>query len=145
MNDLLSIGINRSILILDMSTLGALVREARERKRLSTTTLSHAVGISQSTLSRIENDRIVEAPEPQLLRRLSDVLELPQPLLLESLGYQVTSDEAPLSDPLSALISRAVNDWTPAQKKLLWQFIEAVDAVIDDSDPHDDDAEEHAS
>ena len=121
---------NRAILNCDMATLGALVREARERKRLSTTALSHAVGISQSTLSRIENDRIVEAPEPQLLRRLSDVLELPQPVLLESLWYQVTSDETPVSDPLSASIARAVQGWTPAQKRLLWQYIEAVDVAF---------------
>lgn len=126
---------NRAILNLDMSTFGSLVREARERKRLSTTALSHAVGISQSTLSRIENDRIVEAPEPRLLKRLSEVLDIPQSTLLESLGYRVTSEGAPAYDELSASISRVVADWTPEQKKLLWNLVQTVGAMMDANDP----------
>lgn len=62
------------MLISNMTKLGPLVREARDRKRLTTTSAAAMLGISQSTLSRIENDKFVEAPEPRVLKAFADLL-----------------------------------------------------------------------
>jgi transcriptional regulator with XRE-family HTH domain len=120
------------------NTLGELIRSARARNKWLGRELAAKLEIDPGTLSRLENDNYKDTPSPELIARISSVLSIPQTTLLESLGYQVTADETPVSDPLSASIARAVQGWTPAQKRLLWQYIEAVDTAFHEHSTDDE-------
>lgn len=104
MTDPLSIPIGFRIIDRDMETLGYLVRRERERRMLTSTQLAAKLGVSQSTLSRIENDKIVEAPEPRLMRKFKDELGIPQHVALSALGYEVGPVTAGVIDTDPALI-----------------------------------------
>jgi transcriptional regulator with XRE-family HTH domain len=56
-----------------MNTLGVTIREARERKHLSQTSLGKRVGASRATISRLEVTGITST---DLLERIADELEL---------------------------------------------------------------------
>jgi len=81
------------MLMIDMKTLGSLVREAREQKRWNTTTTAARLGIGQSTLSNIERDKFVEAPEPRVLRAIEEHLGISEQRQLVALGYLKESDK----------------------------------------------------
>jgi len=113
-----------------MKEFGDLIRSARERKNIRAYDLAYALGQNPSWISRLEAGAITHPPAPHVMSGLSDSLGIPETELFAAMGYQVTSDETPVSDPLSASIARAVQGWTPAQKRLLWQYIEAVDTAF---------------
>lgn len=104
MTELLSIPIGLRIIDRNMETLGFLVRRERERRKLTSTQLAAKLGVSQSTLSRIENDKIVEAPEPWLMRKFEEELGIPQHVALMALGYNVGPVTAAVVDTDPALI-----------------------------------------
>jgi transcriptional regulator with XRE-family HTH domain len=68
-------------------TLGAMVREARERRGLRAIELAACLGVGQSTLSRLENDKYAEVPPPELLAAVQRELDLSEEVMLRSLGY----------------------------------------------------------
>lgn len=110
MNCALSIPIGLRILDSDMETLGDLVRRAREQRTLSATQLAAKLGVSQSTLSRIENNRIVEAPEPRLVQKFEDVLGIPQDVALRSLGYNVGPAEPTSNEVTDPVLAELITD-----------------------------------
>lgn len=105
-----------------MTTLGTLVRSAREARGWSTVTLAGKLGVSQSTLSRIENDKFVEAPEPRVLHAIAKVLNIPESETLRSLGYRVIEEETVPYNPVGDLI----NDWSTDQIYRLRLYIESI-------------------
>jgi transcriptional regulator with XRE-family HTH domain len=107
-----------------MKTLGELIRTARTGQSISTTDLAARVGIAQSTLSRIENDRFVEAPEPRVLRAFSEILGVPEPEMLLALGYRI-SEDAPIYDADAAQIARVIAKLTPAERRFLLELMES--------------------
>lgn len=72
------------------TTLGACVRQARDRAGLSLRNLEAITGISRPMLHRLERDQIDE-PSPALLQRLADALELDSSDLFAFIGYQPSS------------------------------------------------------
>lgn len=117
------------------TSFGELVRAGRERNKWLGRELASKLEIDAATLSRIEKGNYKDTPPPHLIDRISEVLEIPQTTLLESLGYRISGEDAPVYDELSASISRAVADWTPEQKKLLWNLVQTVGAIMDANDP----------
>lgn len=140
----MSIGSGCHILDPDMGTFGDLIRNAREQKRLSTTQLAALVGISQSTLSRIENDRFVEAPEPRVLRAFSDALGVPEPEQLLRLGYRIAEDSPPY-DADAAQVARALARLTETERRVILDLMETASRGIIDIRAHPPETERTGS
>jgi transcriptional regulator with XRE-family HTH domain len=67
---------------------GALLRQAREVRRLSVSDAARAAGISAAYLSKLENDA-VKKPSPHVLHQLSEALAIPYAELMRLSGYRV--------------------------------------------------------
>lgn len=119
-----------------MQEFADLVRAERERKGVLAYELARYIGVAASWVSRLEKGEMANPPTPEHLQKIADYLDLPEPTLLRTLGYHVAED-APSYDPETQTIARAVRDWTPAQKKLLWSYIEAVSEALDAKDSPD--------
>ena len=68
-------------------TLGAVIRQARERFGLSLRHVEAITGVSRPTLNRLEHDQI-DHPTPDLLHRLAEALELDSDDLFAHVGYR---------------------------------------------------------
>lgn len=78
--------------------LGALLRTARKRLKLSLQAVAASVGMSPSYLSRIERGER-RPPAPEVLRRLAPVLQLDTNVVLEAAGYRDPTNVAELPHP----------------------------------------------
>lgn len=67
-----------------MDSLGAVIKEHRQKKKMTLVELGKAVSLSHGYLSNIENDNKI--PTPEVLKKLSDALECDYPLLLVKAG-----------------------------------------------------------
>ena len=79
------------------ATLGEFIRQAREDALLSLRNLEQITGIPRNTLSRLENDSI-ERPDPQMLHKLADALQLNVRDLFALAGYEA-GDKLPSLAP----------------------------------------------
>jgi transcriptional regulator with XRE-family HTH domain len=74
------------------ATLGVTVMKARRMRQLRQAELGRLIGVTRSTVSRIENDH--ETPRMNTLVLLSEVLELPYAKLLKLAGYTANGNRA---------------------------------------------------
>ena len=72
-------------------TFGALLRQAREVRRLSAVDTARAADISPAYLSKLENDA-VKRPSPHVLHQLSEALAVPYAELMRLSGYKVPDE-----------------------------------------------------
>jgi transcriptional regulator with XRE-family HTH domain len=72
-------------------TFGALLKQAREVRALSTVDAARAAGISPAYLSKLENDA-VKKPSPHVLHQLSEALTVPYVELMRLNGYRVAGE-----------------------------------------------------
>jgi HTH-type transcriptional regulator, competence development regulator len=72
---------------------GAVMRQAREVRGLSALETARNAGISSAYLSKLENDA-VKRPSPDVLHRLSVVLDVPFAELMSLVGHPVPSANA---------------------------------------------------
>ena len=72
-----------------MTSIGTLVKNLREAHGLTQGQLATYAGVGRPWLSRVEIDDI-DRPDPDMLRRLAPVLEVPAENLLAAAGYNVT-------------------------------------------------------
>jgi transcriptional regulator with XRE-family HTH domain len=79
------------------TTLGALIRQARERAGLSLRNLEAITGIPRTILNRLELDQL-DASSPHLLQRTAEALELDSDDLFALAGYR-PSDKLPSLAP----------------------------------------------
>jgi transcriptional regulator with XRE-family HTH domain len=79
------------------STLGATIRQARERAGFSLRHLEAIVGVSRQLLLRLEHDEL-DNPSPALLHRLAEALELDSDNLFAFVGYR-PSEKLPSLTP----------------------------------------------
>ena len=70
---------------------GAVLRQAREVRELSTIEAARAAAISPAYLSRLENDA-VKRPSPHVLLQLSEALSVPYDDLMRLSGYHVPGE-----------------------------------------------------
>jgi|SRR5690242_19257947 transcriptional regulator with XRE-family HTH domain len=114
---------NESIEHTDM-TLGAMIRQARERAGLSLRHVEAITGVSRPTLNRLEHDQI-DHPTPDLLHRLAEALELDSDDLFAHVGYR-SGDKLPSIAPyLRAryhLPPRAVAEASAALRDILNKY-----------------------
>jgi transcriptional regulator with XRE-family HTH domain len=91
-------------------TIGSLLRQARELRGRSSADIARNAGISPAYLNRLENDA-VRRPSPDVLHRLSDVLDVPYVELMASVGYPVPGlDESPDPARLGAALFADLSD-----------------------------------
>lgn len=67
---------------------GAVLKQAREVRALSSVDAARAAGISPAYLSKLENDA-VKKPSPHVLHQLSEALTVPYAELMRLNGYRV--------------------------------------------------------
>lgn len=79
------------------NTLGAFVRQARERAGFSLRNLEAIVGVSRQLLLRLEHDQL-DNPSPALLHLLAQALELDSDDLFAFVGYR-PSEKLPSLTP----------------------------------------------
>jgi len=121
-----------------MKEFGELVRITRERKNIRAYDLAYAIKQNPSWVSRLESGMITHPPSPSVMSGLAEFLGISEMEMFAAMGYRPSQNESTDSDPTGASIARAVEGWTPRQKKLLWQYIEAVSTALDESDAGDE-------
>ena len=87
-----------------VTTIGNVLRQAREVRELTAVDAARAAGISGAYLSKLENDA-VKRPSPHVLHQLSEALDLPYAELMRLSGYVVPGDpDAPLTESVGAAL-----------------------------------------
>ena len=89
---------------------GAVLRQAREVRRLSAVEAARAAGISAAYLSKLENDA-VKKPSPHVLLQLSEALSVPYAELMRLNGYRVPGElEQKATDTVGAALFADLTD-----------------------------------
>jgi transcriptional regulator with XRE-family HTH domain len=89
---------------------GAVLKQAREVRALSTVDAARAAGISAAYLSKLENDA-VKRPSPHVLHQLSEALTVPYAELMRLNGYRVPGrPNESSSDTLGAALFADLTD-----------------------------------
>ena len=92
------------------TTIGTVLRQAREVRALSSTETARGAGISPAYLSKLENDA-VKRPSPEVLHQLGEVLGVPYAELLALVGHPMPGlDEPPDATRLSAALFADVTE-----------------------------------
>lgn len=73
------------------SSIGTVLRQAREVRELSAVEAARAAGISTAYLGKLENDG-VKRPSPHVLHQLSEALAVPYEELMRLTGYRVPGE-----------------------------------------------------
>jgi HTH-type transcriptional regulator, competence development regulator len=73
------------------STIGGVLKRAREVRELSAIDAARAAAISPAYLSKLENDA-VKRPSPHVLHQLSEALALPYAELMRLSGYRLPGE-----------------------------------------------------
>ena len=91
-------------------SIGAVLRQAREVRGLSSGDAARAAGISPAYLNRLENDA-VKKPSPHVLHSLSEVLTVPYAELLRLSGYRLPDEpDASTTTTVSAALFGDLTD-----------------------------------
>lgn len=75
-------------------SIGTVLKQAREVRKLSAVDAARASGISAAYLSKLENDA-VKKPSPLVLHQLSETLAVPYAELMRLSGYRVPGEYDP--------------------------------------------------
>lgn len=130
-----------NMLMIRVMTMGETIRRARDEKGLTTLDLALRLGVGTSTVARLEGDDYSSLPKPELLEAISETLDIPISELIAAFGYHI-GEESPPYDADTSRVARHVSDWTPKKKRLLWQFILAVESALDADDPPTDNGDD---
>jgi HTH-type transcriptional regulator, competence development regulator len=102
------------------STLGAVLRQAREVRELSGADAARAASISAAYLSKLENDA-VKRPSPHVLHQLSEALVLPYGDLMRLSGYRVPGDGA--ATQVNTVGAALFTDLTDDEREELLEYL----------------------
>lgn len=112
------------------TSLGAYVRQKRERARLSLRNLEQITGISRAMLSRLENDRI-ENPDPEVLHKLVSALELDSRDVFAFVGYEPGDSLPSLAPYLRARYGHLPPDAIAEASRRLQELLDEYDKERD--------------
>ena len=99
---------------------GALLKQAREVRALSTVDAARAAGISPAYLSKLENDA-VKKPSPHVLHQLSEALSVPYAELMRLNGYRLP--EKANGNPAETVGAALFADVTDAERDELLEYL----------------------
>jgi HTH-type transcriptional regulator, competence development regulator len=102
------------------SSLGALLRRAREVRELSASDTARTAGISAAYLSKLENDA-VRRPSPHVLHGLSEALAVPYAELMRLSGYPMPGETAQRGS--DAVGSALFADLTDDEREELLEYL----------------------
>jgi transcriptional regulator with XRE-family HTH domain len=88
---------------------GAVLRQAREVRAMSTLDAARAAGISPAYMSKLENDA-VKKPSPHVLHQLSEALTVPYAELMRLNGYRVPGEAGATSETIGAALFADITD-----------------------------------
>lgn len=92
------------------TSVGTFLRQARDLRGRSSIETARTARISPAYLNKLENDA-VRRPSPDVLHRLSEVLEVPYAELMALVGYPVPGlDEPPPTARLGAALFADLTD-----------------------------------
>lgn len=92
------------------SSIGSVLKQAREVRGLSAVDAARAAGISAAYLSKLESES-VKRPSPNVLHQLSEALAVPYAELMRSSGYPVpASSDSGRSAVTAALFADLTDD-----------------------------------
>ena len=100
--------------------LGAYLKRARLRERLTLRAVEKATGISNGYLSQLESGR-VRRPSPMNLHKLSQLYRLPYADLLEAAGYPIPSTQ--YSNEEQRFFAR-IGETSNEEKEALLEYLE---------------------
>jgi transcriptional regulator with XRE-family HTH domain len=103
------------------SSIGALLRQAREVRQLSTGDAARAAQISPAYLNRLEND-VVKKPSPHVLHQLSEALAVPYADLMRLSGYRLP-DEPDAALAANTLSTALFGDLTEDERDELAEYL----------------------
>jgi transcriptional regulator with XRE-family HTH domain len=99
---------------------GALLKQAREVRELSSIDAARAAKISPAYLSKLENDA-VKKPSPHVLQQLSEALGVPYAELMRLNGYRVPGES---EDIATATVGSALfADLTDDEREELLEYL----------------------
>lgn len=101
-------------------SLGAVLRQARQVRRLSAVDAARSAGISGAYLSKLENDA-VKKPSPPVLLQLSEALAIPYADLMRLCGYRVPGAEA--LSPVVTVSAALFADVTDEEREELVKYL----------------------
>lgn len=102
------------------SSIGLVLRQAREVRQLSAGDAARAARISPAYLNRLENDA-VKKPSPHVLHQLSEALAVPYADLLRLSGYRLPHD--PEAAPTSTVSDALFADLTDDERDELLEYL----------------------
>jgi HTH-type transcriptional regulator, competence development regulator len=88
----------------ELSNLGSFLASARQHKQLTLRAVEAETGISNAYISQLETGKI-RSPSPTILRKLSDLYNVPYTSVLDLAGYPVP-ESSNLDPPLTNLAAR---------------------------------------
>jgi transcriptional regulator with XRE-family HTH domain len=103
-----------------MSTLGIVLRQAREVREMTAVDAARAGGISAAYLSKLEGDA-VKRPSPLVLHRLSEALDVPYAELMRLCGYHVPGEEE--APPAASVATALFADLTVDEREELVEYL----------------------
>jgi transcriptional regulator with XRE-family HTH domain len=103
------------------ASIGSVLRQARQVRRLSAGDAARAAGISPAYLNRLENDA-VKKPSPHVLHQLSEALTVPYNDLLRLSGYPLP-DEAEDAAPARTVTEALFADLTDDERDELLEYL----------------------
>ena len=102
------------------TSIGVVIRQAREVRRLSSVDAARSAGISPAYLSKLENDA-VKRPSPHVLHQLSEALAVPYDELMRLSGYRVTAENG--VTPAAAIGAALFADLTDDERDELVEYL----------------------
>jgi HTH-type transcriptional regulator, competence development regulator len=91
------------------SSIGTVLKQAREVRGLSAVDAARAAGISAAYLSKLENES-VKRPSPHVLHQLSEALAVPYAELMRLTGYRVPGASEASSPTVTAALFADLTD-----------------------------------
>ncbi len=102
------------------TSVGTFLRQARELRGRSSVETARTARISPAYLNKLENDA-VRRPSPDVLHRLSEVLEVPYAELMALVGYPVPGLDEPT--PTARLGAALFADLTDDERDELLEYL----------------------
>jgi HTH-type transcriptional regulator, competence development regulator len=102
------------------ASVGTVIKQAREIRKLSAVDAARAAGISAAYLSKLENDA-VKKPSPHVLHQLSETLAVPYADLMRLSGYRVPGEDE--AEPPLTVGAALFADLTEDEREELLEYL----------------------
>lgn len=105
-------------------SLGRLLKNLREAKRLSLRDVERKTTISNAYLSQLEND-LIEKPSPHVLYKLAELYGVDYNYLMQKAGYFVPAHQPKRSDKKASrsFALSAIDDLSPEEEESLVEYL----------------------